>query len=64
MSDTKEKVRTFWKDLGDFPRELRQNQYNMMNMLAGFLQACERFGNLTHQEADELFHELTDGEKP
>ena len=64
MTDVKEIIRSFWTELGNFPRENRQNQYNMMNLLAGFLQACERFGHLTHLEADELFHELTDGEKP
>jgi hypothetical protein len=63
-TDAETKVHSFWKDLGNFPQESRTNQYNMMNMLAGFLQACEQLGHLTHPEADQLFHDLTDGEKP
>jgi hypothetical protein len=35
-----------------------ENQYNCRNMLAGFLQACEKFGHLTHDESQELFMEL------
>jgi len=31
---------------------------NCRNILAGFLQACEQFGNLTRDECAELFKEL------
>lgn len=36
----------------------RQNQYNARNMLAGFLQCCEKFNHLSQVESATLFKEL------
>jgi len=36
-----------------------QNQYNVRNLLAGFLQACETFKHITRDEGTKLFEELT-----
>jgi len=52
-------VRNWWNTLGDFGLMNEQNQYNCCNMLAGFLQSCEQFGHLSHEESQELFKELT-----
>lgn len=37
-----------------------QNRYNVCNMLAGFLQACEKLELLTHKQAQDLFTELVE----
>lgn len=64
--NAEQEVRKFWKELSDDEWRVDhskkiQNRYNMMNLLAGFLQACERLGCMNHQNADDLFNELTTG---
>jgi hypothetical protein len=34
------------------------NRHNARNLLAGYLQACEAFGYITHEDAAKLFREL------
>ncbi len=61
MSESKnpeEEVRKFWNSLGAFKSASVEYQYNMLNMLAGYLQACETFEHLSHEEAQKLFQEL------
>lgn len=57
MKEVEKKVRDWWKDLTNNNIESlsEQNQYNCRNMLAGFLQACEKFELLTHDESQKLF---------
>ena len=60
MTTTADKiVRNWWNKLGDFKLMNTTNQYNLCNLLAGFLQSCEQFGHLTHDESQALFRELT-----
>jgi hypothetical protein len=60
MTDAKKIARNWFHKLGDFQLMDRTNQYNTLNLLAGYLQACEEFGHLTHDQAAELFTELTE----
>jgi hypothetical protein len=55
-------VRLWWKETISPAKDVvnlsYQNAYNCRNMLAGFLQACEKFEHLTHEESQDLFQEL------
>lgn len=61
-TETREKItRWFVNDLlggHEFDETGPQSQENICNLLAGFLQACEIFGLVTHDEAQELFTEF------
>jgi hypothetical protein len=57
-TEAEPQVRKFCAELGDFRLMNESNRYNCRNMLAGFLQACERLGCMTHDEAQTLFAEL------
>ena len=37
-----------------------EGRYNCRNMLAGFLQAAEMFGHISHDEAQKIFEELAE----
>ena len=62
MKKSEEIVRNwFSKDLlkgKDIDILSSENQSNVRNMLAGFLQACEKFDHLSAGEAEKLFMEL------
>lgn len=62
QSPSEKIVRLWWGDTispaTDIVLLSYQNAYNCRNMLAGFLQACEKFGHLTHEESQDLFEEL------
>jgi hypothetical protein len=62
-SETSKKIRDWFFGLTD-KRPIKslsfENQYNVRNMLDGFLQACEIFGYITPEEANTLFKELAE----
>jgi len=63
MKEAEKIVRVWWKELiypaVDVTHVVPfQNAYNCRNMLAGFLQACEKFEHLTHEESQNLFEKL------
>lgn len=61
-TETRARVIDWWdnsvQDRQQYSEMSPQNKYNCDNMLAGFLQACEKFDLMTHDEAQELFSEL------
>jgi hypothetical protein len=61
--ETTEKIKVWFHNCIDrrpFKSLSHVNQYNSSNLLAGFLQACEEFGHIDHDEAAILFKELTE----
>ena len=62
-AETEEKIRLWFhnaKNRQPMKALSEQNQYNVRNLLAGYLQACEGFGHITHEEAAALFRELAE----
>ena len=62
-AETIEKIRTWFYDARNrVPLKClnAQNQYNVRNLLAGYLQACEGFGHISHEEAGAIFRELAE----
>jgi hypothetical protein len=59
-TDAKKIVRNWWHKQGDYQLMSKENQYQQLARLDGFLDSCEEFGHLGHTEALIIFNELVD----
>jgi hypothetical protein len=63
IPETNEKIRLWFHNARNrqpMSALSEQNQYNVRNLLAGYLQSCEDFGHITHEDAAALFRELAE----